>query len=827
MRPDSSIHWSAYPALLLAVAFASGIVLSTAIGAGGTLLWSSGAAAGFALFVGMQWWDHRRLVTLAPLGRIGAVVLMVVCAGGARYVAYNTPSPRALAPIAEATDDRPLTLNGVVHDAPERSEDGTRFTMAVRTVCSSDDTTEVDGQVRVTLRSPPWNDDPGSFPRLYEGDHVRLRGEVGTPPGQRNPGGFDYAAYLSRRGVCCTMYVGAPSNVGVLSRDRPILTEIVVMARSHVHRQIQRYVPSESGRAVLQALLLGDRSRITNSQQERFARTGLMHLLAVSGLHVFLVGMVLYVLLRPLLMRFRLRWQAVEVGRAVLTIVVLGLYMLLTGARPSVVRAVIMSGLLIGGVVFQRSAHPLNTLGVAALVLLVMRPPALYDAGFQLSMAAVAGIVTLNPRFLDATPEWMRDSEAGEWLVSMITVSAAAMLGTAPVLLYHFGWVSAAGLLLNIGGIPCTGLALTAAVAMVGVGGVEPMAGAAFGSTADLFVQGLLFTSRLGIDWFSWAGLQLANSTVWTLGALTAGIVSLAQWPRPRVRWRCIVLGLVLAVGGVWMGAIGRGAAPTLDVLFFDVGQGDAVLISTPGDKHVLVDTGPRSFGGGSAATHTVLPYLSQHGITHLEAVVVSHPDGDHLGGLPSILKEMSVGRFLHSGQEVDTDLYKRSRKMLKEEKIPSRAVDRGDALKIGALRMEVLGPPAFPSKRGIESENGKSVVLRLAYGRTEILLPGDVEKSAEGDLVRTYGKQLRSEIVKVPHHGSATSSTQPFVRATVDSLRETMAVISVGRTNQFGMPDKDVVERWESLSSVQSTACAGAVWMRTDGKDVWQISWR
>jgi len=275
------------------------------------------------------------------------------------------------------------------------------------------------------------------------------------------------------------------------------------------------------------------------------------------------------------------------------------------------------------------------------------------------------------------------------------------------------------------------------------------------------------------------------------------------------------------------MGAVGRGAAPTLDVLFFDVGQGDAVLISTPGDKHVLVDTGPRSFGGGSAATHTVLPYLSQHGITHLEAVVVSHPDGDHLGGLPSILKEMSVGRFLHSGQEVDTDLYKRSRKMLKEEKIPSRAVDRGDALKIGALRMEVLGPPAFPSKRGIESENGKSVVLRLAYGRTEILLPGDVEKSAEGDLVRTYGKQLRSEIVKVPHHGSATSSTQPFVRATVDSLRETMAVISVGRTNQFGMPDKDVVERWESLSSVQSTACAGAVWMRTDGKDVWQISWR
>ena len=827
MRPDSSIHWAAYPALLVAGAFATGVALCAVAEAGGTLLWSGGAAAGFALFAAMQWWDQRRLVTLAPIGRIGAVVVMVVCAGGARYAAYNAPSPRALAPVAEATDDQPLTLDGAVQDAPERSGDGTRFTLAVETVCGSGDTTEVNGRVRVTLRPSPWNDAPGSFPRVYEGDRVQLRGEVGLPPGQRNPGGFDYAAYLSRRGTCCTMYVGRPSDVAVVSRDRPILTDIVVETRTYVRRQIQRYVPSERGRAVLHALLLGDRSRITDNQRERFARTGLMHLLAVSGLHVFLVGMVLYVLLRPLLMRFRLRWQAVEVGRAVLTIVVLGLYMLLTGARPSVVRAVIMSGLLIGGVVFQRSAHPLNTLGVAALVLLVLRPPALFDAGFQLSMAAVAGIVTLNPRFLDATPEWMQSSETGEWLVSMITVSAAAMLGTAPVLLYHFGWVSAAGLLLNVVGIPCTGLALTAAVAMVGVGGAWPMAGAAFGSTADLFVKGLLFTSRLGVEWFSWAGLRLADSSVWTLGALVAGIVSLAQWPRPRLRWRCIVCGLILAVGGVWMGAFGRDASPTLDLLFFDVGQGDAILVSTPTDKHVMIDTGPRSFGGGSAATHTILPYLNQRGVSHLEAVVVTHPDGDHLGGMPSILREMSVGEFIHSGQQVETELYQRSRRMLRQDNVSSRAVDRGDVLKVGAVQMQILGPPSVPSKRGIKTENGESVVLQLVYGKTKVLLAGDIEENAEQDLVRTYGNQLGSELVKVPHHGSETSSTPSFVRAAVDSSEGTTAVVSVGRENQFGMPDEGVMSRWRRAASVQSTARGGAVWMRSDGDDVWQESWK
>jgi competence protein ComEC len=766
------------------------------------------------------------MVTLAPLGRIGAALLIVVCAGGARHAAYDAPSPRALEPVAAAAHDA-LTLNGTVHDAPERSGSDTRFTVAADTVFGAGDTTAVDGQVRVTLRPSPWEESPGRFPRLYEGDRVQLRGEVRPAPGQRNPGGFDYGAYLSRRGTCCTMYVGDPSNVTRLNRERGLLTGFVVGVRSHVRRQVLRYVPSDDGQAVLQALLLGDRSRITDAQRERFARTGLMHLLAVSGLHVFLVGMVLYLLLRPLLMRFRLGWRTVEVSRAVLTVVVLGVYMLLTGARPSVVRAVVMSALFIGGVVFQRSAHPLNTLGVAAVVLLAVRPPAIFDVGFQLSMAAVAGIVTLNPRLLDLVPEGYQESSVGDWLVSMVTVSLAAMLGTAPVLLYHFGWVSAAGLLLNVVGIPCTGLALSAAVAMEGVGGVWPTGAAAFGSTADLFVQGLLLTSRLGTEWFSWAGLRVANPSVWTLGALAAALVGVAQWPRPRLRWRCLACALLLAASGVWMGAVGRSAGPTMDVIFFDVGQGDAALVSTPAGKHVLVDTGPRSFGGGSAATYSVLPYLEQHGIHHLDAVVITHPDGDHLGGLPSVLKAVSVDRVLHSGQKVGTDLYAETRRLIDRSGVSERAVDRGDVFRIGAVRMQVLGPPVRPSRHGIESENGRSVVLHLAYGEADVLLPGDVEADAERALVRAYGNRLASRVVKIPHHGSGTSSTQSFVEAAVDTARGTKAVVSVGQSNRFGMPDGDVLGRWKSSgASVSSTAQAGAVWLRSDGEDVWRVRW-
>jgi len=827
MRPDSFIHWLAYPALLCAAAFAAGIAGRAAVGTGGPLLWSGGVVAGGVGFGILQWWDRHRMVTLAPLGRLGVALLLVASTGAARYAAYKAPSPRSLAPVARASGEQALTLGGVVQDAPERLEAGSRFTMAVDTVVGNGGPAPVRGQVRATLRPSPWSDSTEPFPRMYEGDRLRLRGTLRRPSGQRNPGGFDYAAYLSRRGICCTMYVGTPSDVAVVSRDRDPLTALVVSVRSHVRRQIHRYVPSEDGRAVLQALLLGDRSRITDAQRSRFAQTGLMHLLAVSGLHVFLVGMVLYVLLRPLLMRIRLGWTAVEVGRAVLTVSVLGGYMLLTGARPSVVRAVIMSSLLIGGVVLQRSSHPLNTLGVAALVLLAARPPALFDAGFQLSVAAVAGIVTLNPRFLDAVPEEYRDSGGGNWAISMITVSAAATLGTAPVLLYHFGWVSIAGLLLNILGIPFTGLALSAAVAMEAVGGIWPLAGAAFGSTSDLFVRGLLLTSRWGAEWVPWAGLRVANPGVWTLGALAAVTVGLAQWPRPRLRWRCVALALLLATVGVWTGTIGRGTRPTLDVLFFDVGQGDAVLMSTPSEKHILVDTGPQSFGGESTVAYSVVPYLEQRGIDHLEAVVITHPDGDHLGGLPTLLESVSVGQVLHSGQEVKTDLYRQTRGLLQRRGIPSRSVDRGDRFLFGAVRLQVLGPPGCPRQHGIDSENGQSVVLHVAYGRTDVLLPGDIEANAEQNLVRTYGSRLASRIVKVPHHGSQTSSTPAFVQASIDSLRGTAAVVSVGRSNRFGMPDAQVLSRWRQHASVYTTSQRGAVWMRSDGVDVWRVQWK
>lgn len=826
MRADSSIHWSAYPALFLAGLFAIGIVLERSIPLG-VLVWGAGVVSGAVAFAITQWLPRRQLVTLRPLAQTVIIVLVVVCVGGARQAVYQTPSPRALKFVADAGTDRPVTLSGVVRGAPERSDSTTRATVTVDSLRTSSTTHAVTGRVRVTLQPPLWENISDPFPRLYEGDYVHLRGTLRTPSEQRNPGGFDYAAYLSRRGVCCLLHVDDPGAVRVRRRASSLGTAFVVDVRQHIREQIARYVPSEGGRAVLRALLLADRSGISDAQQERFARTGLMHLLAVSGLHVFLVGMVLYTLLQPVLMRLRLRWMVVEAGRALLTIGVLGGYLLITGARPSVVRAVVMSTLLIGGILFQRSAHPLNTLGVAVLLLLGMRPPALFDAGFQLSVTAVTGIIVLHPRFREWCPPSWTSSTPGDWLTSTVTTSAAATIGTAPVLFFHFGWVSFAGLVLNVFAIPCTGLALSASIVMTLLGGLWPLAGAAFGSGADLFVQGLLFSAQEGMSWLGWAGVRMSGPSGWTLGAMGAGIFALAQWPRPRHRWRGILCALVLATGGVWSESVVRTADPTLDVLFFDVGQGDAVLVTTPTGRRMLVDTGAFSLSG-VAASFSVLPYLQQKGIDSLDVVVITHPDADHLGGLPSILKEVAVDRVVHSGQVVDTDLFHRTRRRLQKNEVTMRKAVRGDSVSLGTCaHVQILGPPSHPRRQGIESENGQSVVLRLVYGDTAVLLPGDIEAPAEKNLVNVYGSQLKSDVIKVPHHGSSTSSTEEFVEATVEK-DDTDVVVSVGRSNRFGMPDTTVMSRWRSTGArVHSTARDGAHWFRTNGEDVWQVQWQ
>ena len=785
------------------------------------------AGAGGLLW-GIAWWDdRRRLVSLAALCRVTSLVLLAIAVGALRTVLFLDDPPHRLHRQAASVMalDEPTAITGIVADAPTQSQQTTRFTLAVQTWTHGERSRPASGRVRVTLRTSPWDDDPAPFPYVFQGDRLRLHGNLRTPPGPRNPADFDYGAYLHRRGIRATMYVSRPEDVRIVKRRTGILTRAVTDARTRVRASISVYVPSDTSRAILRALLLGDRSQVEDDQKEAFARTGLMHLLAVSGLHVLLVGMVLYTLLRPILHRLRLSWNAVEWLRAGSTMAVLVLYMLLTGSSPSVVRAVVMAGLLIGSILLQRTTHTLNTLGVAATVLLMARPTALFDAGFQLSMSAVAGIVVLNPRLEDACqrvlPEHLTNHAAGEWLMSMITVSIAATLGTAPVLLHHFGFVAIGGLILNVVAIPLTATGLTAGLLMI-LTSTHASAGAlAFGAASDIALRALTETASFGASWMS-VGAHLANPSGWTLAAIVAGLFALAQFPRRRYRWRLIVVAFFLCTSGFYHPLFKGEAEPKLDLVFLDVGQGDAVVVSTPDNHHMLVDAGPRTPFSDAGAS-VVVPHLQYAGIDELDFVVATHPDSDHLGGVPSVMRSVRTHAFLHSGRESSSELFRESRSLLQEHDIPSRAVATGDQFMLGEdVSIDVLGPPPLHASASWE-ENDASVVLMISYGDTRVLLPGDIERKGEMWLVQHFAEKLTSDVVKVAHHGSSTSSHPLFVDALAsDTSRGLLAVIPVGRFNQFGMPVPDVLTQWQSDGyAVYRTDVHGAVRVSSDGSQV------
>lgn len=828
VRPNSSIQWHAYPALFFAGAMACGIAVEATWSLGDGR-WIGGLIGALGLTMLGHVLMRRHLVSTGPLWMLLAAVLAGGSLGGIRtaidqmvpadHVVYWTTLP----------DEAPaLVIHGQVVDDPARHPRRTRFVLATDAVVAGTDTVAAAGRVQVTLRPSPW-DASAPFPHVGRGDRVALTGSISRPRGRRNPADMDYAAYLARQGIFATMNVYDGTDVAVVGQDRAVAEDLLVSARSYVRGQLATHVPSVEARAVLAALVLGDRSGLDATTRDRFARTGLMHLLAVSGLHVLLVGMVLYRMLQPALLRLsrrRLRWRTVEVLRVGLTMALLLAYLFLSGTSTSAVRAVVMAGLFLGGAVLHRTARGLNTLGVAAVVLLLVQPGHLFSVGFQLSFAAVAAIVTIVPRLQQAIPYTWQSGWLRRPVWDMGFASFAATLGTAPVLLYHFGYASAAGLVLNLAAIPATALSLGAAFTMLTMGGVWPALAGAYGTASDAIVRGLLELTRLGDRWLGWAAADGFVQDPWALLAMTAGLVAFVQWPRPRHRWRLLMLSLAFVTGSVWIQMLDGPSRPHLDVVFFDVGHGDATLLRLPNGRHMLIDAGARGPSGGHGR-HTILPHLDHYGIDRLDAILVSHPHGDHLGGVPALLREVSVGQVITSGASHDSHLYADMVHVIDSAGVPHRIVQTGDTLDLDAsVRLQILAPDSTTLQS--ENANDASIVVRVIYGSTTLLFTGDAERDTERRLIRRYAPLLRSDVVKVGHHGSSTSSTAPFVTNVSCDTTSTLAVISAGTHGFFELPDGEVVTRWQQAgAAVQTTKHEGAIWLRSDGRQIQRVRWR
>lgn len=821
---NQPLRWRSYPMLSIAGCLAFGVWMASQSGVS-LRVWSVafGIALGFATLIFL--YRSRRLVSLKSLFYTLNIGCVLVALGGLRFAQWSEDRNTSLTYLAEEVDSYehafPVTLFGRIADFSTRNERRVRFSVRVDSGGFSP-YVPIEGLVDITIWKSLGEDViPLDIPELHPGHYVRVDAMLRPLPEKRNPSDFEYGKYLQRHGYHAVASASDSSAVEILFYIPRVNQWLLTIIRSHVRGALERHIERPASLAILEALLLADRSGIDPEIRLSFARMGIAHLLAVSGLHVFLVGMILYGLLKPVLNRFGWSWQWVEGIRSSITLILIGLYVAVVGTPVSAVRALIMVTAFIGGRILQRSPNSLNGLGAAAVVILITQPASLFDVGFQLSFSAVGALIIMTPILQHPIPHRWRYHRFWKSPINLLLASVIATLGTMPSLLYHFGILPVGGLFLNMLVIPLTGWAIGGALLCVVLDGWATPLAAAAGATSDMATYILIRIGLWGYEWLDWSTIDFYLSDWLWITAMVSGLIALCVWFRPRLRWKWVIVGLCCVVIGAWGPVIQSDRRPLLNVLFFDIGQGDAALIRTPNGKHILIDAGIINEYGDSG-TRTIIPHFDRQRIRRLEAVVASHAHADHIGGIPAILNNTYVDTLYYNGVAFDSAPYQWKVEVSDQRNIPRRNLTSGDILEIDpSLRIHVLHPGNEPGT----SQNDASVVLKVIYRNVSFLFTGDIEVEAEQELVRRYGGQLCSTVVKAAHHGSRTSSTEAFVEQTASCVE--YVVVQVARRNRYNLPNDEVLNRWEAVgATILKNSRDRAVWLQSDGEMVRQIEW-
>ncbi len=649
---------------------------------------------------------------------------------------------------------------------------------------------------------------------------VQLVGvQLTKPPPQRNPGEFNYAFYLTSHGIVATGYA---TDVNPLPQRHPTLWQIIARFRSHLLRSFDDHF-SQPYAGFLKALVLGYRFELDNTIKQKFQLAGLMHVLAISGLHVGLLTLFLFTVFR--LVQIPSRWHY-----GILMLFLIG-YSMVTGAQPPVIRATVMITLWSIGKLLSRQVNPLNVLFAAVLGILMVQPNQLFWVGFQLSFLAVLFIL-IGMQGLSRW-QWLQQfQQRSMWHYRLVKygiipvwVTAWAQLGTLPIVIQVFHIFSPISFLLNLIVIPGITLILYLSILYLIVTPITPGIGRGIAWATQGILQGVWHVVDRAVA-LPFSSFEISSSMTVPLALLAIGALVCVGVPSRRMR---IISGyslLLLFLGWQFWHQIRQ---PQADFIAIDVGQGDALVFRTASGKVVLIDTGPGAKKGDRPfrAIQSVFNHL---GIHHIHRLLISHPHWDHMGNLLSILQQYPVDSLYYPGIAFQYRWQDSVRIWAQRANVPTRALNAGQIVPVDeSSRLFVLSPFLPPGKapKGIQVTgrvlNNHSLVVLLKMGKTAILLPGDAEQEAERNVL-VWGQWLKATILKAPHHGSRTSSIAKWLKR----VHPDVAILSVGEGNRFGHPHPDVLKRYHQLGiRILRTDKNGAIWLQYR-KHQWEtVPWR
>ncbi len=772
---EPSPHWlAATPLLPWAVSMMAGIAIESRVPISPTLSMIAAAASGIA--------------ALSPSIRRKVPLLLVILAGIGigtlrHHLAFRTLPATDIAQFA--SPERKLArITGTITSPPKitrtgyppfepwlHTTDRTSFLVNTQSIDIGQGLQQATGQVRVSISEPAL--------KLQENQRVEVVGWLYQIAPPRNPGQYNWALHNARRRIRTGIRCNNEANVKILEEPSSETPTLATRFRQLlIGRGMQTGDPSTS---LLDTMVLGQRSAIDEKTERLFLETGCAHYLAVSGIHIAMLASIVWFPARLL--------GANRRSTAALLIIAVIVYVVVADARPSMLRAAVMACTLSVALLLRRRPNTINSLSIAAILLLSIDPLSLFDVGFQLSFVAVTGIVLLTPAMTRCTGNIFQmkpppteinsvpqdpselitpERKSLAWLRSilqpvalLVFVSIAAWGSTLPIVAMHFGRLTPTGWLGSILSFPAVYAVMVLSFLKLAVGFVFPVA-------TPLVDVPLQFATETLAGFLEFVRGRLGGPIDVTpppiivvctyYGCLlTVAIASRRGW-RVRSRWCAITLLLVTIAVWSWPASTEH----SVTITQFAVGRGTSTLIELPNGDAWIYDAGSSS--PSDPGKYTILPYMHERRMSRLSGIIVSHANLDHFGGVPAIVKNKHCDAvYVNTSGIEKTGPFEMLLKELKDCGQTIKPLHAGNALEFGSgVQAKVLWPPQEPSTH--LSTNDQSVVLRLEYQGRSVLMTGDIGYAAQHHLINSC--DLRSDVLILPHHGAVEENTAAFIRA-------------------------------------------------------------
>lgn len=762
----------------------------------------------------------------AYLKKTGSLLIIFFALLGLSHGAMHLQAPESTNHIYNLVPRRTtLTISGTLRDMPSERDGYTKFSLKTNGIITPDPINNrpirqiAHGMVKFTLAGR-------LDPRIAVGDHLLVRASLDRISGYRTPGVFDYRLHMASQGIYVSGFIKTPAAVYPASPIDPNpLTELKYLPEQIRFNLAKFIVDSSKGdhAGVYRALLIGDRSRVSPELTELFIDGGCMHILAISGLHMSLLALVIITAARRLLKRCTSLVHILHVPTisVLFALPPLLVYCFIAGMNTPALRAFLMAALTIFAVVLRRRRTPFHILAAAVLFLTALNPLVVYTVSFQLSVAAVLGIICILPRLTEllSSPSGNTEMAFLQRIFSIVKaglfISTAATLATLPFVLHHFNRVSLIGPIANLI--------------------VEPLL-CFWTLPCGLFSSILIALSPALAEFFLQIGGWGISATIYILSAASkipfASIRTITPSPAEWVIYIALIilifnqkkivyqkasvltLAIILLVS-LSLDLFEPNNAGKLELDFLDIGQGSSTFIRTPRGDTILVDGGGYASVNFDPGERIIAPFLHNKRIRKVDDIVISHPHADHYNGIPFIIRNFKPKRLWVVGHEIPPGEYQDMLTLAIQRKISIHTI-QGKSVVHNEPDLEIICDNIDYRKNASDKGvNERGLLVTLRYGKTSVLLPGDIGVSAEQLLIRQQ-KVKQVNLLLAPHHGSKYSCLPDFI----ELLNPQLILVSAGKNKRGIYPAAQHLIQWRGLGIpwLVTSEC-GTIRCISDGK--------